>query len=163
MKKNPNARMVLTLASMAIASAAFGYPDDIVVHKSNGSSPFKTELSKTSRITFQGSSMMIKEAGGPAVSIPLRDIARIVFDLSTSSSEEMESNLTEELKFIVERKKVKLISVSGGDVELFVFDAAGHQVGAVSSKGETEYDFTDKEAGVYILTSAGKSIKYLNK
>ena len=163
MKKYPNVRIALTLASIAAVGVAFGSPDDIVVQMSNGSASYKADLSKSPRITLQVSSMVINTAGEPAVSIPVRDIERMVFDLATSSIEEMESSLTEELTFVVERKKVRIISASGGDVELRVFDASGRQIDAVSASGEAEYDFSGMNTGVYIITSAGKSIKYLNK
>ncbi|MDE6017412.1 MAG: T9SS type A sorting domain-containing protein [Muribaculaceae bacterium] len=163
MIKYPKVRILLTFASLLAASATFGAPDDVVVQMSNGSDSYKADLSKISRITFRGSSMIIKAAGEPDVSIPVRNIERMVFDLNTSSAEEMESALSEDLTFIVEHKKVRIVSATGGDVQMHVFDASGRQVDVVSGASEAEYDFSDKNTGVYIITSSGKSIKYLNK
>lgn len=162
-KKYPNVRIALLLACTAMAGATSGSRDNVVIHMSNGGSPFKAALRQTTRISFQGSSMVINEAGGPAVTIPVRDIERMTFDLATSSAEELDSPLTDDLTFTVEREKVKLVSASGGDIEMHVFDAAGHHVGAISSTGEAEFDFTDMNPGIYVIATAGKSIKYLNK
>ncbi len=163
MIKYPNSRILLSFASLVAASVAFGAPDDIVVEMSNGSDSYKADLSKNTRITFRGSSMIIKAAGEPDVSIPVRDIHRIVFDLATSSVEEIEAVLTDDLTFIVEHKKVRVISASGGNVELHIFDASGRLADVVTGIREAEYDFSDKDTGVYIVTSSGKNIKYLNK
>ena len=145
-KKYPNVRIALLLACTAMAGATSGSRDNVVIHMSNGGSPFQAALRQTTRISFQGSS-----------------IERMTFDLATSSAEELDSPLTDDLTFTVEREKVKLVSASGGDIEMHVFDAAGHHVGAISSTGEAEFDFTDMNPGIYVIATAGKSIKYLNK
>ena len=147
---------------MTLTGATMSADDQMLVHLNNASSPHKIEVSGKTKKKKKKNIMNVSQSSG-TMSINIADIDRMVFDLQTSSADEIDTPLDGEISFAVTGRRVTATSTSGGEVTLRIYDTAGHTTASLSSPGTVEFDFSGMQPGVYIILCNGKTIKYLNK
>ena len=151
------------LLGVSIAvGVAYAKPDDVLLYVKGQGAPTTVALTPSTKITFDSNTLIASTSDGK-ISLDIADIDRIEFDLKTSSEEEIEAPLSEDITINIYGKNVSVSSASGANVDLKVYDTAGHQIANHVGEGNVEVDFNDKKAGVYIIVCGDKTIKYLNK
>ena len=150
------------LLACATAISAHAASDNMLVHINGSTTPVKVEVSDQTKITFDNNVMKISQTSGDTT-LDIADIDHIVFDLHTSSVENIEASLDQDITFVVYGKHISATSASGNEITLHIYDTAGHNVATTVAPENVEFDFSDRKAGVYIIICGDKTIKYLNR
>lgn len=153
---------IAILSFMILPLTMSATPDQLLVHVNGQETPTAIEITDQTKISFGNTTLDIKQPSGN-LSIEIADIDRLTFDLETSSEDEIDMPLTDDVTFSVTGRHVTITSSSGTPLTLTVYDATGHCIESVSGTGCVETDFSDRRPGVYILVCGNKTIKYLNR
>lgn len=148
-------------ASLAIG-AAHASPDDVLLFVKGQEAPASVALTTSTKITFHNNTLTATTPDG-YISLDIADIDRIEFDLRTSSDEQIDAPLSEDITFNITRKTVAVTSANGAAVNLKIYDTAGYLIANPAGNGSVEVDFNNIRPGVYIIICGDKTIKYLNK
>ena len=151
---------ILLMCTTALSASAAG--DNMLVHINGSTAPVQVEISGQTKITFDNAVMKISQTSGDTT-LDIADIDRMVFDLHTSSVDNIEASLDQDITFVVDGKHISATSASGSEITLHIYDTAGHNVATTVAPGNVEFDFSDRKAGVYIIICGDKTLKYLNR
>lgn len=150
------------LLACATAISAHAASDNMLVHINGSTTPIKVEVSAQTKITFDNNVMKISQTSGDTT-LDIADIDHIVFDLQTSSTENIEASIDSDITFAVAGKLITATSASGAEISMHIYDTTGQHVATLAAPGNIDFDFSDRKAGVYIIICGGKTIKYLNR
>lgn len=162
MKTTLNHVITAMACAFAIPVCAWASPDHMLVHVNGSDTPHSIEISADTRITFDNTTMHVAHPAGN-LSLEIADIDRMVFDLETSSTEEVEAALDADITITAAAGHVTAVSASGAQVSLVVYDATGRHVSSATGEGMADADMSGCRPGVYILVCGNKTIKYLNR
>ena len=162
MKTTLNHVITAMACDFALPVCAWASPDHMLVHVNGTDTPHSIEISADTRITFDNTTMHVAHPAGN-LSLEIADIDRMVFDLATSSTEEIEATLDADITITAAGGHVTAISASGAPVALAVYDATGRRVISANGAGTASADLSACRQGVYIIVCGNKTIKYLNR
>lgn len=127
-----------------------------------GGEPTSVPLTTATHITFdaEGEQMLVSQGDTEPLMFPVGDIDKILFDLKTSSVDEVRSDLG---GVTVTVSHGVLTLESPAPFSYGAWNAAGVTVANGKAESTVTLDFTSLPAGVYIVRAGGKTVKFTNK
>jgi hypothetical protein len=149
----------LALMISGSASAEIG---KLVVNGANGS---KTPYAITgqTRLTVGPGTITITDSQSAPVEIAIAEIEKITFDFSTSSIEDVASELGDGVAIEVHGPVVRIIPSGGTPVSYGAYSVNGLTVTTGTAAAPVEIDFSTYSPGLYIIRANNKTVKYVNK
>ncbi len=122
--------------------------------------PVTIEVADISRITFDGSKMVIGRAGGN-VELDIADVTNMTFDGEFLSEESVEAEFADEFQVRFDRGVLSLSVAGGASVDMALYNVKGQWLaGQAGITGEWSMSLTDLKPGVYIIRLNNKTFKF---
>ncbi len=150
--------------SICLTSVARSEVDKMVIHLNGGGEAKEFVISDKTKITFDGNSMSVSQDVGDSFMVSVADVDKISFDLQSSSVEEIETSLGDNVSVVVNGGCVTIGSTDGvSAVNYGAYSTSGQTVVSGVTDREVTIDFTAMQRGVYIIKANSKTIKFINK
>lgn len=122
--------------------------------------PVKIAVADISRITFDGTTMVVDKAGGN-LSIDIADVTDMVFDGLVSAQESIAADFADEFIVSFDYGVMSLSVADGKTVDMGLYNAGGQCVAAQSGiHGEWSMLLQDLPGGVYIIRLNNRTFKF---
>lgn len=155
-----NKLFILALAGMSLGIKAFaedGAPTMTIAGKSD---PITIEVSSISKITFDGTKMLIDKADG-SIEMDIADVTNIVFDAEVSAQESIAADFADDFAVRFDYGVMTLSVAGGKTADVAIYNAYGQCIAtAAGIKGEWSKSLTDLNSGVYIIRVNNKTFKF---
>lgn len=123
--------------------------------------PVTIEVADISRITFDGTKMVIGKAGGN-VELDIADVTNMTFDGEFLAEESVEAEFGDEFQVRFDGGVMSLSVTYGKAVDMALYNVNGQWLaGQPGITGEWSMSLTDLKAGVYIIRINNKTFKII--
>lgn len=155
---------LLGVAAAMTASAQTG-TDKMVIHRTGGGEPAQIVISNQTKITFDSENMIVSQGDATDdFKIAFADVDKIDFDLNTSSVDDIEAALGDNVVVSVKNGVVVITPADNSvPVTYGVYSVNGLTVASGIADSETTVDFTTMPRGVYVIKANSKVVKFINK
>jgi len=122
--------------------------------------PVKIEVADISRITFEGTKMVIDKIDGN-VEMDIADVTNMTFDGEYSAEESIEADFQDEFQVRFDCGVMSLSVVDGKTVDMALYNVKGQWIaGQIGIAGEWSMSLADLPLGVYIIRLNNKTFKF---
>lgn len=155
-----NKHLLMALFAGSLSIGAYAEDGAATMTIAGASDPITIEVASISRITFDGTKMLIDKADGN-IEMDIADVTNIVFDAQVSAEESIEADFAEDFTVKFDYGVMTLSVCSGKTVDVAIYNAYGQRIaGAAGIKGEWSMSLTDLQPGVYIIRANNKTFKF---